>query len=74
MQERGHPGLETEIARLDEEIAANATNSMRLSQLMEEKAKQETLLEEKMERWVYLQELAEKIMGTKETGAVDFPM
>lgn len=58
--------LETEIARLDEEIAANATNSMRLSQLMEEKARQETLLEEKMERWVYLQELAEKIMGTEE--------
>lgn len=66
--------LETELARLDEEIAANATNSMRLSQLMEEKAKQETLLEEKMERWVYLQELAEKIMEAKKNGGLDSPM
>lgn len=53
--------LEEEITRLDEEIAANATNSCRLSQLMEEKEQQEALLEEKMERWVYLQELAERI-------------
>lgn len=28
---------------------------------MIEKAEKETLLEEKMDRWVYLQELAEKI-------------
>lgn len=55
--------LEAEIARIDEEIAANATNSCRLSQLMEEKEQQEALLEEKMERWVYLQELAERIEG-----------
>ncbi len=52
------------MERLDREIAANATNSMRLSQLMEEKEQQEAKLEEKMERWVYLQELAEKIMET----------
>ena len=56
--------LEEEMERLDREIAANATNSMRLSQLMEEKEQQEAKLEEKMERWVYLQELAEKIMET----------
>lgn len=54
-------GLETEIARLDEEITANATNSTRLSQLMKEKEQQEAKLEEKMERWVYLQDLAERI-------------
>lgn len=53
--------LEAEIVRLEQEMAANATNSMRLSQLMEEKELKETQLEEKMERWVYLQELAEKI-------------
>ncbi len=57
--------LEAEIERLDGEIAANATNSFRLSQLMEEKEHKETQLEEKMERWVYLQELAEKIEGQK---------
>lgn len=55
--------LEGEIERLDQEIAANATNSMRLSQLIEEKTLQEEKLEERMDRWVYLQELAEKIEG-----------
>lgn len=54
-------GLEAELARLEDEIAANATNSMRLSQLMDEKEELERRLEEKMERWIYLQELAERI-------------
>ena len=39
----------------------NATNSMKLSELMEEKTQTEAELEEKMERWVYLNDLAEKI-------------
>lgn len=39
----------------------NATNSMKLTELISEKEEVEKKLEEKMERWVYLNELAEKI-------------
>ena len=53
--------IETEIKRLEEEILKNATNSAKLSELVEEKTKQEEKLEEKMERWVYLNDLAERI-------------
>ena len=34
---------------------------MKLNQLMAEKEEAETALEEKMERWMYLEELAAKI-------------
>ena len=54
-------GLEADLEALDGQIAESATNYGRLNQLMTEKAEKETLLEEKMDRWVYLQELAEKI-------------
>ena len=54
-------GLEADLEALDGQIAESATNYGRLNQLMIEKAEKETLLEEKMDRWVYLQELAEKI-------------
>jgi len=40
---------------------ANATNSKRLSELVEEKEAAEQELEEKMERWEYLEDLAEQI-------------
>ena len=39
----------------------NATNSAKLSSLMEEKETVQNQLEEKTERWVYLMDLAEKI-------------
>ena len=42
-------------------MMANATNSMKLSELSLEKEQAEVLLEEKMERWVYLNDLAERI-------------
>ena len=54
--------LEEKIAKLDEDILANATNSMKLRQLMEEKENAEQQLEEKMDRWTYLEELAAKIL------------
>ena len=54
-------GLEADLEALDGQIAESATNYGRLNQLITEKAEKETLLEEKMDRWVYLQELAEKI-------------
>lgn len=53
--------LEDHIRNLDDEIIQNATNSARLSELMEQKTKLEQDLEEKTERWVYLNELAERI-------------
>lgn len=53
--------LEETVQRLDGEMLANATNSAKLSRLAEEKAQTEARLEEKMERWEYLEELAEKI-------------
>ena len=46
---------------MDGQIAESATNYGKLNQLMAEKAEKEALLEEKMDRWMYLQELAEKI-------------
>lgn len=53
--------LEMKIEKLDQEMMANATNSMKLSELALEKEQTEVLLEEKMERWVYLNDLAERI-------------
>lgn len=57
--------LEDKIEKLDEEILANATNSAKLNELMKEKEDAEAALEEKMDRWVYLTELAEKIEAEK---------
>lgn len=53
--------LEEKIQSLDEEMMANATNSGKLAQLTKEKEEAEAQLEEKMDRWVYLNDLAEKI-------------
>lgn len=53
--------LEAELERLDSDIMENATNSMKLGELTQEKEKIEVQLEEKMDRWVYLNDLAEQI-------------
>lgn len=53
--------LEEQVERLEEEIAANATNSAKLNELLTQKEEVEQKLEEKMERWVYLNDLAEQI-------------
>lgn len=57
--------LEEKIEKLDSEMMENATNSGKLSELSAEKEKAEIELEEKMERWVYLNDLAEKIEAQK---------
>ena len=57
--------LEEKIADLDTQIAASATNYGKLRELMAEKETAETKLEEKMERWMYLNDLAEKIASQK---------
>ena len=53
--------LEENIEKLDGEIVKNATNSVKLRELMESKEETETLLMEKMDRWEYLEDLAKKI-------------
>lgn len=53
--------LEEKLEKLDADMMANATNSAKLSELTLEKELAEKQLEEKMERWVYLNNLAERI-------------
>lgn len=53
--------LEEKLEKLDADMMANATNSAKLSELTLEKELAEKQLEEKMERWVYLNDLAERI-------------
>lgn len=53
--------LEAKLEDLDQQIMKNATNSGKLNDLSKERAAVEQELDEKMERWVYLNELAEKI-------------
>lgn len=58
--------LESKIEELDGEIAGAATQYSRLNELMQEKADVEAQLEHKMDRWVYLNDLAEKIEAQKQ--------
>ena len=53
--------LEERIVALDKDIEASAHDFVKLNQLMADKEELETALEEKMERWMYLEELAAKI-------------
>lgn len=55
--------LEEKLEKLDADMMANATNSAKLSELTLEKEFAEKQLEEKMERWVYLNDLAERIVA-----------
>ena len=55
--------LEARVEQLDADMAENATNSVKLGELLAEKEAAEQALEEKMERWEYLEELAAKIAG-----------
>lgn len=53
--------LEEKISALEKEIEASARDFVKLNQLMAEKEELETALGEKMDRWMYLEELAAKI-------------
>ena len=54
-------GLEEKIAALEKNMEDSAHDFVKLNQLMAEKEELEAALEEKMERWMYLEELAAKI-------------
>lgn len=57
--------LEAMIEACTKEIAAASSDYVRLQELMEKKDELDSELEEKTERWVYLNELAEKIEQQK---------
>ncbi len=53
--------LEAKLSAIETDMLANATNSGKLNDLMKEKDETQVLLDEKMDRWVYLNDLAEQI-------------
>ncbi len=53
--------LEAQIAACDADIAAHASDYVRLTELTGEKQRLEVELDRKTERWVYLNDLAERI-------------
>lgn len=55
--------LEEKIGMLEAEMVAASTDFVKLNQLMTDKESAENMLEEKMNRWMYLEELAAKIAG-----------
>ena len=57
--------LEKQIDSTKKEIETEASNYVRLEELLERTASLELLLHEKMERWLYLNDIAEKISAQK---------
>ena len=53
--------MENDIERIDAEMSKCATDYGKLNDLSKEKAEKEKQLDEKMDRWVYLNDLAERI-------------
>ena len=53
--------LEEKLGKLEKEYTACGSDFVRLNKLAEEKEKLEQLLEEKMNRWMYLEDLAARI-------------
>jgi len=60
--------LEQKISNLDDAIATSASEYSKLDALMKEKEEVELQLEEKMERYLYLQDLADKIKEQNSKG------
>ncbi|MGM9527098.1 MAG: ABC-F family ATP-binding cassette domain-containing protein [Oscillospiraceae bacterium] len=59
--------LEARLAELKVQEQENGCDYVRLSELMEQRQELEAQLEQKTERWVYLNELAERIQAQKNT-------
>ena len=61
--------LEAQIADTDQAIQASGSDNVRLQELTDHRTELEAMLDEKMERWVYLNDLAERIrQGETYTG------
>jgi ATP-binding cassette subfamily F protein uup len=56
--------LEEKIALLDESMAASATDFVKLAELSKEREKADALLEEKMERFMELQDMVDSFSST----------
>lgn len=54
-------GIENRLRESEKQMELSATDFVKLNGLMKEKEEQEALLEEKMERYLYLSDLAERI-------------
>lgn len=59
-------GLEDKIAEIEEKMSLAVSDFVKLNELTKEKEEAETLLIEKMERWEYLEDLAEQIRKYEE--------
>jgi len=57
--------LEMKISNIESQLHKHATDYIKLQEFMEEKQQAERQLEEKMSRWVYLNDLAEQIENQK---------
>lgn len=49
------------MEQLEQDIAGAATDFVRLNELTAQKSEIEAALEQKMDRWMYLEELAEEL-------------
>ena len=58
--------IQAKLDEIDALMQANATNSVKLKELLEEREKTSAFLDEKMERWIYLNDLAERIAAEKQ--------
>lgn len=58
-------GLEDELKELDKEIENNSTSYSKLGELMDRKEELSVRLEAKTERWIYLNDLADRIEAEK---------
>lgn len=74
-EQREFDTIEADIAALEEKIAglqarqaAQASDYVALGRLQAEEAEVRAELDEKMERWVYLTDLDERIQAQKEEG------
>jgi ATP-binding cassette subfamily F protein uup len=59
--------IEARIEAIEGESAKAATDFVKLNQLMKESEELKQQLDEKMERWVYLNDLAERIEAQKQS-------
>lgn len=57
--------LEVSLEKIEIDISKNSTDYVKLQELVEQKDKLQAELDEKMERWVYLNDLAEQIENQK---------
>ena len=53
--------LEEQLEQLEQDIAGAATDFVRLNELTAQKSEIEAALEQKMDRWMYLEDLAEEL-------------